>query len=154
MKDLFGDEIVVEVEEAPKKVSLSPFDIAKNINAKTGHIPNVDEIGYSAFMMNRVFSNTKDTALFSNELNRYWKSIDAQMHYDFLYFALDKNPRRFGKWNKASKKDVDIQTIQDYYHYSFNKAREVYHLFNEEQLEAIREALFEGGRSSKKGVKK
>ena len=103
---------------------LTPFEIAKNINSH-GERLDTDEDGYEPFMMNRIFSNTPDSVAFANELNRYG-TLPKQMQYDFYRYGLEKNPRRYGKWEKRDDNDHDLKIIMEAYGYSRQKAMEVY----------------------------
>lgn len=122
---------------------LSPFDIAKNINA---HGPRLDavEVGYDAFMMNRIYSNTRDTILIANELN-IRQGIPAQSHYDIYRFGLDKNKTRFGKWNKPEKdSEADLNTIMEVYKVSRAKALDMLPILIDE-MDTLRKSISRGG---------
>ena len=104
---------------------LSPFDIAKNIN-KHGERLDVSETGYEAFVINRIYSNTPDTVAFANEMNKCC-NLPKQMQYDFYRFGLNKNPRRYGKWEKRDDDNLEeLKVIMEVYGYSRAKAIEVY----------------------------
>lgn len=104
----------------------NPFDISKNINSKTGRIVFGDSANKAPmFVVNKVFSNTIDSLMYANEVNKF--SIDDnQMAYDFYYYSLPKK-KRFGKYNKKLKAedvhDVEfVNAVMELYHYSKDKA--------------------------------
>lgn len=123
---------------------MNPFDIAKNINKKEERLQDAKAEGYNAFMLNRIFSNTKDTALFANEMNMAW-GLPAQLQYDFYYYGLTKK-NRFGKWNKNTlEKEEAILLIKEYFNYSTLKAREVLPVLTSDDLAQIKSELKKGG---------
>lgn len=122
---------------------LSPFDIAKNIN---GHGERLDaqEAGYDSYMMNRIYSNTRDTILFANEVNTH-PGMPPQACYDFYRFGLDKNKTRFGKWNKPEKGDEDdLNTIMEVYKVSRRKALEMLPILID-KMDVLRKTIDQGG---------
>lgn len=125
----------------------SPFDIASVINEKKGPL-DVDEVGYSPYMINRVFSNTMDSVIFANEMNRWWR-LDKQAQFDFYYYGLPKR-KRFGKWHKNQDDDKELGLIQEAYGYSRRKAKDVLTLLRP-HLSTIEKELDKGGNHGKKG---
>lgn len=127
--------------------TLSPFDLARNINEKTGRL-NAEEVGFNPYMMNRIFSNTKDTILFANEMNALWRNVTPEMHYDFFYHGISKK-RRYGKWHKSPADDEEtLQVIQDAQGMSRQKARDVVDIL-QPVLEELKSELRKGGRNGK-----
>lgn len=126
---------------------LSPFDIANNINSKTGFLLNVQEAGYNAFVINKIFSNTQDSVFFANEMNCNW-SLALEMQYAFYYHGLSKK-KRFGKWNKNQDNMEEIALIQEAYDYSYHRAKEALPLLRP-HLDAIRAQMDKGGRHGTK----
>lgn len=127
---------------------LSPFDITSNINEKKG-VLDVEEVGYDSYVINRVLSNTIDSVLFANEMNRYW-SVPRQQQYDFYYHGLPKK-KRFGKWHKNQDDKDSLELIQEYFGYSRRKAKDVLELLRP-NLENIAQELEKGGRCGKTKV--
>lgn len=127
---------------------LSPFDITSNINEKKG-VLDVEEVGYDSYVINRVLSNTIDSVLFANEMNRYW-SVPRQQQYDFYYHGLPKK-KRFGKWHKNQDDKDSLELIQEYFGYSRRKAKDVLELLRP-NLENIAQELEKGGRRGKTKV--
>lgn len=124
---------------------LSPFEITSHINEKKG-VLDVEEVGYDSYVINRVLSNTIDSVLFANELNRYW-DIPKQQQFDFLYYGLPKK-KRYGKWHKNQDDKASLELIQEYFGYSRKKAKDVLNLLRP-HLEEIAQELEKGGRRGK-----
>ncbi len=123
--------------------SMSPFEITSHINEKKG-VLDVEEIGYNAYVINKALSNTIDSALFANEMNRYW-DIPTQQQFDFYYYGLPKK-KRFGKWHKNQDDVESLNLIQEYYGYSRKRAKDVLSLLRP-YLDDIRKELEKGGRN-------
>jgi hypothetical protein len=123
--------------------SMSPFDIASHINEKKG-VLDVEDIGYNAYVINKVLSNTGDSVLFANEMNRWW-STSNQQQFDFYYHGLPKK-KRYGKWHKNQDDTESLNLIQEYYGYSRKRAKDVLTLLRP-YLDDIRKELEKGGRN-------
>lgn len=121
---------------------ISPFDIVANINNKTDQL-DVTDVGYDAFVLNRVFSNTRDSVFFANEMNQHY-NLPKEMQYAFYYFGLPKK-NRYGKWNKNTDDKSELEVIQEYFGYSRSKAKQVQAVLCP-HLDAIRRELDKGGR--------
>lgn len=121
---------------------LTPFDITSNINEKKGLL-DVQDVGYDAYVINRVMSNTADSVLFANEMNRYY-SLPKDQQYAFYYYGLHKK-KRFGKWHKNQDDKDALEIIQEYYGYSRHKAKDVLNLLRP-HLDDIKKELDKGGR--------
>ena len=126
--------------------SMSPFDIASHINEKKG-VLDVEEIGYNAYVINKVLSNTIDSVLFANEMNRYW-NVSPQQQFDFYYHGLPRK-KRYGKWHKNQDDLESLNLIQEYYGYSRKRAKDVLVLLRP-YLDDIRKELEKGGRNVSK----
>lgn len=127
---------------------MSPFDIASHINEKKG-VLDVEEVGYDAYVINRVLSNTIDSVLFANEMNLRW-NVPKQQQYDFYYHGLPKK-KRFGKWHKNQDDTDSLELIQEYFGYSRRKAKDVLGLLRP-HLDQIAQELEKGGRRGKAKV--
>lgn len=101
---------------------------------------------YNSFIINRALSQGIDTILQANEMNKC-HILDPIMQYDFLISSVRKK-KRYNKWAKT-KKDVDVEMIQEYYNYNPQRAREARKLLSEEDMEDIRNSLFKGGIKTK-----
>lgn len=122
----------------------NPFDFVKNINTKTGKMADDELAGYPQFIINRAFSNTRDTVFLANEANKF-RDIPDSAHYAFYYHAVPKSFKRFGSWHKQPAKDGDVEIIMRVYGYSRAKAEEVYPLFAD-RLDVLRQLGNTGGR--------
>jgi hypothetical protein len=119
------------------------FEIINNIfEKKGGELPSNVLTSYSNFMANRAISQYKELVFFANELNQL--TVDKDMHYKFLYNAISKK-RRFAKWNKTVDDKKSISIIQEYYGYSYSKAKEVLPLLIN-NLNFMKSQLDKGGR--------
>lgn len=119
---------------------MNPFEFVKNINTKSGLEEELS--GFDSFIVTRVFSNTMDTIFVANEANKF-RDMPKDMVYRFFYHAVNKNPRRFGAWNKSKPPEEDVKLIMELYNYSRAKAEEVYPLFND--LKQLRHLGYKGG---------
>ena len=123
---------------------MSVFDTIKNINMKSGEMERKEvELDYVPFLVNKNFSHFADTALYANEMNKY---ADCPEWYQYLfYYHAIPRAKRFAKWHKDEKnKYLDI--VKEYYGYSYVRAMEVLDILTKEQLEAIEQKVFKGGR--------
>lgn len=125
---------------------MTPFEIANNINLKTG-ILDAQEVGYVPFVVNKVFSNTEDSIFYANEMNQAW-ALDVDQQYAFYYHGLPKK-KRFGKWHKNQDTMQDIELIQEAFGYSYHKAKEVLPLLRP-HLDSIRAEMDKGGKGNGK----
>ena len=132
------------MSETIESKKLGLFDITNIINMKTGEL-SFDEIkqAYTPFVINKAFSQTKDTIFYADEMNRN-STLPVDMQYDFYYHLIPKK-KRYGKWNK---KDADIEEfiniIQEVYDYSYTKAQEVLPILKPYEAE-LRKCLDKGG---------
>lgn len=124
---------------------MTPFDYVKNINHKSGVLDEEQLAEYNQYIINRVFSNTRDTIFLANEANKF-RDIPDDAHYLFMYYATPKNPRRYGQWHKQPAKNEDIEIIMRVYGYSRVKAEEVYPLFAN-RLDVLRQLGNTGGKT-------
>lgn len=121
---------------------MNPFDIVKNINNKSGVLSEADVKG-QMFIVNRALSNTMDTVLLANEANKLRGLSDYDI-YLFLYHAIPRNPKRFGKWQKMDNTNKEaIDMIMELYNYNRQKAEEVVHLFS---VQTLKELTYKGGK--------
>lgn len=145
MKNALGYEVVEKVEEVYKKPQISPFDFANAINhSKEALI--VDEWSekqYNAFIVNKSLSYGADTVIYANEMNAR-PHLDRRLQFDFLINTV-RPRKRYNKWLKAETVDV-LATVQEYYGYSIDKARQVLPLLTDSQLEHMKNKLNRGGK--------
>lgn len=134
-------EVVVEPYKSP---AISPFDFLNAIN-HTKHDMIVDdwsEKQYNPYVINKGLSYGPDTVIQANEMNSR-PHIDKKLQFLFLLNTI-RPRKRYNKWIKAEKIDA-IEVIKEYYGYSTEKARQVYPLLSESQLNYLKEQLQKGG---------
>lgn len=124
---------------------LTPFDIAKNINNKNG-VLDEDTINtcYDPYITNIIFSNTRDTVFMANEVNKMY-GLSKSMQYKFYYYGINKNPKRFGRWNKKDKISEVEKLVMKVYGYSKEKAAEVAGILTDENIKYLKDYVFTGG---------
>ena len=125
---------------------MSPFDYLNSINLtkKNLIVDEQSEKDYVPFIVNRGLGYFSDTVLLANEMNVNC-NLDSKMQYDFLRSTVKKR-KRFSKWLKREESDK-IETIKEYFGYSYPKAKEVEDLISESDLESMRESMFKGGKN-------
>jgi len=127
---------------------MKPFDFLNEINyGKTNIIeesdnPELAEKIYAPFLVNRGLSYFTDTILFANEMNLRHQ-CDNKLQFEFFLNSIRKR-KRFSKWFKKEENE-NLDIIMSHYGYSYEKARQVLSLFNEEQLQRLRDKRFKGG---------
>lgn len=120
---------------------LTPFDFLNSINSKTN--TDLDTAQYTPFMVNRGLSYFRDTVHWANEMNRY-SALSNDQQYAFLLNIVKKG-KRFGKWEK-SVADENIDLIISFYQCNRQRAQEIAKILNKEQLKAIADKMFKGGK--------
>ena len=123
----------------------NPFDYVNSINITKKDImhDDISEKAYPAFMVNRALSYFNDTVLYANEMNVN-HHIDNKLQYHFLINIIRKK-KRFSKWLKPREVD-NLELIKEYYGYSNEKAKSVLRLFNNEQIELLKQRIYKGGK--------
>ena len=124
---------------------MTPFDYLNSINDTKQDImkDDIDERSYVPFVINRTLSYFSDTVAIANEMNRY-HHIDKKLQYHFLINIIRKR-KRFSKWAKPDLVS-DMEVVKQYYGYSNEKARQVFHLLSPEQIEELKKKVSKGGR--------
>ena len=127
---------------------LTPFDFmnaasfSKDDLIRNSDIPEHTEKMYSAYVVNRGFTNFEDTILHANEMNmRHGLFAGAQFDY---YKAVLRKRKRFSKWPKSDK-DINLDAIQEVYQCNRTVAKQYLKVLNKEQLETINDKINEGG---------
>ena len=133
---------VVEVDEKSfevKNKKISPFDFANSINFTKENliVDEATEKEYNPFIVNRAMGFAADTVIPANEMNAR-PHIDNKMQYDFLCGVVRKS-KRYTKWMKSEEENLDA--IQKYFGYSFNKAKEALRILSAEDIERIKDKL-------------
>jgi hypothetical protein len=145
MKNALGFDVVEKVEEVWKKPSISPFDFINAIHHSKEEliVDDWSEKQYSPWLVNKGLSYGADTVIYANEMNAR-PHIPAMLQFDFLINTV-RPRKRFNKWLKPETVDA-LETVQEYYGYSIDKARQVLPLLSDVQLEIIKKRLNKGGK--------
>ena len=133
----FGEPVeeINEEEFQEKLKKISPFDYANSIYTKDNLIIDErTEKEYNPFIVNRAMGFGKDTVIAANEMNAR-PHIDNKMQYDFLKDII-RPAKRYNKWIKSEEEN--IEAIQQFFGYSFMKAKEALNLLNETQIDLIK----------------
>lgn len=133
---------VVEIAESEFNVKIkkiSPFDFTNSITDSKASIiiDEESEKQYNAFIVNRAMAFGADTVIAANEMNAR-PHIDNKMQYDFLRSVVRKG-KRYNKWIKSEEEDLDA--IQQYFKYSFNKAKDALRILTNENITEIKNIL-------------
>ena len=127
---------------------MKPFDFINAINYSKEDLigdsdnPELAEKFYPPYVVNKGLSYFTDTVLLFNELNMR-PETDNKLQFDFFLNSIRKR-KRFSKWYKKEQSD-SLDTIIEYYGYSYEKAKQVLPLFTENELKNLKKKLFTGG---------
>jgi hypothetical protein len=146
VKNALGYEVVETVEEVYKKPTISPFDFANAINHSKENliVDDWSEKQYNAWIVNKSMSYGADTVIYANEMNAR-PHLEKRLQFDFLINTV-RPRKRYNKWLKPETVEV-LSTIQEYYGYSIDKARQVLPLLTAAQLDIIKKKMNRGGKS-------
>lgn len=97
---------------------------------------------YIPFVVNKCLSYFPDTIFYANQIN-VRPGLDKKMQYDYLRLSVSKR-KRFSKWFKEEKND-NIKLIQEYYGYSYRRAKEVLDCLTDDNIRTIKDSLKTGG---------
>ena len=133
---------IEEVDEKSfevKRKKISPFDFANSINFTKENliVDEATEKEYNPFIVNRAMGFAADTVIPGNEMNAR-PHIDNKMQYDFLCGVVRKS-KRYSKWIKSEEEN--LEAVQEYFGYSFNKAKEALRILTSEDIEKIKVKL-------------
>lgn len=129
-------EVVDEKSFEVKTKKISPFDFANSINFTKENliVDETTEKEYNPFIVNRAMGFAADTVIPGNEMNSR-PHIDNKMQYDFLCGVVRKS-KRYNKWIKSEEEN--LEAVQEYFGYSFNKAKEALRILTSEDIEKIK----------------
>ena len=132
-------EVVDEKSFETKNKKISPFDFANSINFTKENliVDEATEKEYNPFIVNRAMGFAADTVIPGNEMNAR-PHIDNKMQYDFLCGVVRKS-KRYNKWIKSEEEN--LEAVQEYFGYSFNKAKEALRILTSEDIEKIKVKL-------------
>lgn len=100
---------------------------------------------YVPFIVNKCLSYYPDTILIANEINQK-STVSKEMHFSYLLNMVRKG-KRFSKWNKQDQSKIDdLNTLKEYYGFSYRKAEEALSLLSVDQLNEIKERINKGGK--------
>ena len=141
----FLEELGPPIEEVDEKSfevkpqKISPFDFANSINFSKENliVDEATEKEYNPFIVNRAMGFSADTVIPANEMNSR-PHIDNKMQYDFLCAVVRKS-KRYNKWIKSEEEN--LEAIQKYFGYSFNKAKEALRILSEDDIVLIKDKL-------------
>tara|TARA_B110000211_G_scaffold178331_1_gene201611 strand:+ start:340 stop:795 length:456 start_codon:yes stop_codon:yes gene_type:complete len=148
LENLLGFKAQVAIDPETykvKKKAISPFDFANSINYTKENliVDDWSEKQYSAFIVNKAMSYSKDTVKLANEMNSR-PHIDAKLQYDFLK-GIVRKAKRYNKWLKPEKEER-LQLIKDYFGYNNTKAQEAMRILTEDDLMRIEKLMSRGGK--------
>ena len=125
---------------------MNPFEFVKAISysKKNIMIDDLVEQEYNSFIINRALSYYPDTILYANEMNKN-HHLDGRLQFDF-FINIIKKRKRFSPWLKPSEIE-NLDVIKEYYGYSDEKAKSVLSLFNNKQIENLKQRIYKGGRA-------
>ena len=121
----------------------TPFDHINAISEKTGYsFDDENTSGYTEHVINTGLSFYPDTIFLVNEANVL--GLRGKMHYDFLYYIVDKRKRR-SKWFKKLKQEDNLEMVMDFYDVGSEKAKEMMKAMSEDDLKWLSEKTNKGG---------
>ena len=104
---------------------------------------------YPPFIVNKCLAPFIDTVQLINEINQL-HHLDKKLQFDFLLNSL-RARRRYAPWLKATKLE-DLEYVKEYYGYNNEKAKTALNILNDEQISAIKEKLYKGGKNGRNKV--
>lgn len=145
INDVFGQVEIKEELAEYKAPAISPFDFINSINYSKDDliVDDWSEKQYVPYIINKGLSYGSDTVIPANEMNSR-PHLDKKLQYQFLINTI-RPRKRFNKWIKAEKIEA-IEVLKTYYGYSTDKAKQILPLFNQTQLDNLKQKLQKGGR--------
>ncbi len=101
---------------------------------------------YPPFVVNRCLSPFSDTILLVNEINKL-PHLDKKLQFDFLLNSI-RARKRFAPWLKAKKLE-NLKYVKEFYGYGNEKAKAALDILNDEQISAIKNKLYKGGKNGR-----
>ena len=126
-----------------KKADLFKEIIPSILQTKRIEITKDNEKDYNAYIVNKALSFHIDTIMYANQMNMI-PNTDGIMQYHYLLNKVRAYKRSFQKWQKLEK-NLDLETIKEYYNVSNEKAKEILTILNTNQIEMIKKELYKGG---------
>ena len=144
MSDLYGDEIVEEVEEdfkIEKKSSAFFFNAICDKNDVIADNPDLER-EYVPYVINKYFSYHQDCVSDANDMN-FYPYLDKKMQFAYFINSLRKRKRRL-LW-ESERVTEEVSLVKEYFKTSLSKAKDIYKLMGNEDMGVIRKRLFKGG---------
>lgn len=104
------------------------------------------ERSYPRFPVARSLSYHADALHLVNELNMRGLSaheVSNRQHYEFLLHVLQKG-KRFAKWSKPENQE-HIELLMKIFNYSYERAKEIFPLFSQEDFIEMQASMETGG---------
>ena len=101
---------------------------------------------YPPFVINKCLHAFPDTILFVNEINQI-PNLDNKLQFDFFLNTL-RARKRYTPWLKAKKLE-NLECIKEYHGYNNEKAKTALDILDDEQISAIKQKLYKGGRDGR-----
>lgn len=123
----------------------NPFVYVKSIQTTKENliVDSESEKEYIPFLTNRALSNHFDSVLYAQEMN-VLNGLDKKLQYDYFLNTIRAKKIQFVPWSKK-KENINIALIQEYYGYSYSKAKTAASVLSDEQIKIIKETLDKGG---------
>ena len=144
MSDLYGDEIIEEVEEDFKIEKKSSAYFFNSICDKKDVITDNPDLEreYIPYVINKYFSYHPDCISDANDMNGY-PFLDKKMQFDYFINNLRKRKLRL-LWESERVHD-DVSLVKEYFKTSLSKPKYIYKLMGTDDMGVIRKRLFKGG---------
>lgn len=129
--------------EEVKKISI--WDILESITytKKDLLVDEVAEKEYQPYLINRALILNGDTYQAANEMN-YRHHLPPKLQNSF-YINILRKRKRYNKWPKREKVD-NIELVMEYYSYSYERARDIIDLLDDEQIDFMKRKVDKGGK--------
>ena len=101
---------------------------------------------YPSYIVNKCIAPFPDSVMLVNEINQL-HHLDKRLQFDFLINSL-RPRKRYAPWMKA-KKLKSLDNVKEYYGYNNEKAKAALDILNDEQISAIKEKLYKGGKNGR-----
>ena len=125
-------------------------DYLNAINHEKKNLMDTDdevwEKKYPAFIVNKCLAPFPDTIFLVNEMNKHHQ-LDKKLQFDFLLNSI-RTRKRYTPWLKASKQK-NLEYVKEYYGYNNEKAKSAIKILNDEQISAIKQRTYKGGKNGR-----
>lgn len=129
---------------------MTPFDFVFAINGKKNRDlirgsenPELASKDYNPWIINKAFSLTVDTIMYSNEMNLR-AHLDKQMQNAYYINTIRPGFRKT-EWVKKGDTGHDIDCIMEYYNVTQRKADEILRVLTKDQLALLKRKIIKGG---------